>query len=388
MLENKNVVSKNDYDFYTLPLSWKVAFGRKKNNYIVTQLEKRHPCFSDDFYYGSKLRLKKKGVSSDVVVMNKLKLAEYQQVSGHKRLWFEEFGFLRNEVNVGKKSVIVLSLVVILITVLVLFLGTFTKPVETTVSEQLIDEIEEINPVLENHIDNLFELLKDNKGKINSLNIIDDGNTVRTIASVVFVYPEVFNSDWAKLSNVSYVSGLPSMVVSINEKSILKNQSKKDVEQMGQILKGVRSVLRNHSCELIQENVNPWKISCYINGTRNFKLVKEIDEILMEQNIGIETLNVKAIENRKFLFELSISGNTDYSHGLNLKSIYENSDLFGGLITVSNTVQKNRLEIIPVSDQSKLENTEVKLGEIIHKDGSKTIFKKNNNGKILKIETK
>ena len=84
----KTNCSKDDYDFYTIPFPVKVIFNRQKNRYISSQLEKLHPCFSDDCSYDSHLRLKKSGLIADVVVMQKFKVAEYK--ANKRKLYVQE----------------------------------------------------------------------------------------------------------------------------------------------------------------------------------------------------------------------------------------------------------------------------------------------------------
>ena len=80
--------SVNDYDFYTIPLPVKTLLHRQKDRYIGSQLEKLHPCFSDDCSFDSHLSLGKKGLNADVVVMQKYKVAEYKAL--YKRMFVQE----------------------------------------------------------------------------------------------------------------------------------------------------------------------------------------------------------------------------------------------------------------------------------------------------------
>ena len=79
-----------DYDFYSFdyPLS-KVGFAKeKRNSFICSQLEKMHPCFSDDCCFDYKLRLNKNKLRADVVVMQKFRLAEYK--NQRKKIYIPE----------------------------------------------------------------------------------------------------------------------------------------------------------------------------------------------------------------------------------------------------------------------------------------------------------
>ncbi|MCF0126509.1 MAG: hypothetical protein HUJ68_12300, partial [Clostridia bacterium] len=78
---------KNDYERYVFPISLVNTVGRKKNRYITSELEQRHPCFSDNFCFDDLLKISKKGLVSDVIVIDKSKLAEYRR----KTKWWISF---------------------------------------------------------------------------------------------------------------------------------------------------------------------------------------------------------------------------------------------------------------------------------------------------------
>ena len=96
---NKNVILKKDYECYSLRVPWKLSFGRRRKNFLFGELEKMHPCFSNECRFDSRLKLSKSGIKTDVVVMSGLKLAEYKARFPGKKLYLEEnlsksvFGF-------------------------------------------------------------------------------------------------------------------------------------------------------------------------------------------------------------------------------------------------------------------------------------------------------
>ena len=75
-----NIVLKNfDYEKYQLVLPYRLLFGRKRKRFIYSELEKMHPCFSDEFCFDSDIcKVSKKGFVSDVMVIHKNTLAEYE----------------------------------------------------------------------------------------------------------------------------------------------------------------------------------------------------------------------------------------------------------------------------------------------------------------------
>ena len=78
------VVQKEEFDRYFIPLPVSCLLGKKSEKYIFSELEKRHPCFSNEFSYDSRLKISKKGFVSDVVVIRKLRLSQYRNFLGVK----------------------------------------------------------------------------------------------------------------------------------------------------------------------------------------------------------------------------------------------------------------------------------------------------------------
>ena len=85
-IRNNNAVkcSPDFYDYYSIPFPVKSVGRIQKNKYLCSQLEKLHPCFSDDCCFDSRLKLSVHGLQADVVVMQKFRLAEYKSQNHHK----------------------------------------------------------------------------------------------------------------------------------------------------------------------------------------------------------------------------------------------------------------------------------------------------------------
>ena len=74
----QKMISEKDYERYKIFVPLKTfVYGRQKK-YISSELEKLHPCFSDDYCFDSKFKVSKKGLYANVVVMEKLRLGEYK----------------------------------------------------------------------------------------------------------------------------------------------------------------------------------------------------------------------------------------------------------------------------------------------------------------------
>jgi hypothetical protein len=86
------VVRKNDYERYSFVVPFGCLFGRKRDKYIFKELEKLHPCFSDDCCFDSKIVFKKRNFFANVLVMDKLKFSEYKYENPRAALRIEEDG--------------------------------------------------------------------------------------------------------------------------------------------------------------------------------------------------------------------------------------------------------------------------------------------------------
>ena len=79
MMQKINVLKNTDYEKYEIVMPFTALIGKRRNHFLCSELEKLHPCFSDEYAYDTKLkRISKKGFFSDVFVINKYKLAEYE----------------------------------------------------------------------------------------------------------------------------------------------------------------------------------------------------------------------------------------------------------------------------------------------------------------------
>lgn len=78
MKKNACVVRKNDYECYSFVVPFGCLIGKKRDRFIFKELEKLHPCFSDDCCFDSKIVFKKRNFFANVLVMDKLKFSEYR----------------------------------------------------------------------------------------------------------------------------------------------------------------------------------------------------------------------------------------------------------------------------------------------------------------------
>ncbi len=81
----------SDFERYYFPIPLRMIFGRKQSRFVYSELEKRHPCFSEDYNFDVHVKLQKNKLISDVDVIKNQKLLELKRenISGLFGIKFE-----------------------------------------------------------------------------------------------------------------------------------------------------------------------------------------------------------------------------------------------------------------------------------------------------------
>lgn len=88
----KNYIKKEDYDFYSIEMPLKIAFSRKRKNFILRELEKMHPKLTASCFIKSWFRLKKGKIQAFVAVIEKNLIAGYKKQFSLGNLYIPEKG--------------------------------------------------------------------------------------------------------------------------------------------------------------------------------------------------------------------------------------------------------------------------------------------------------
>ena len=59
MLRN-NLLRKRDFEKYEIEIPFIYALGKRRVKFLSSELEKMHPCFSDEFAFDSNIKKQKK----------------------------------------------------------------------------------------------------------------------------------------------------------------------------------------------------------------------------------------------------------------------------------------------------------------------------------------
>lgn len=111
----KIYIKKEDYDFYSIEMPLKIAFSRKRKNFLLRELEKLHPKLTASCFIKSWLCLKKGKIQAFVAVIEKKFIAGYKKQFSLGNLYIPEKG---NFVLSGSKYSIFAGIFLLLIAVI------------------------------------------------------------------------------------------------------------------------------------------------------------------------------------------------------------------------------------------------------------------------------
>lgn len=422
----KCVVKNSDYETYWIPIPFGSFLGKQKNKFLYGELEKRHPCFSDDYLFCSKTFLKNRKLESKVFVMDKMKLAEYklqypkgQFVSEDKRklpLFYQS--------QYGKKIGILILFAILIIS---FFQMVKNKKLHTLENNLIVDTVIEseeekitlpdnFNFILNDECECLFEIINCNKSAIKSFCWEYSNFYERFDVSVNSVFPEVVLDSLpeSKISNVNYYENKPSFNLTYEKKNVIEGLENENQKENNEIIQNVRNLLLENKCTLIEETVNPrvFRFNLTVKQKDFMHFQKEnlfirLGHFLYKEKIMLElfSLNCKKIEENAILFDVAIRFG-DYKIGESVQFIQEDENSKNICEFIGKNIEPFFIEIISDTPKSKKTNykdlggkcnflekreklnnpvvVKDRIGEIKNKDGSITIFYKSKENKILK----
>ena len=422
----KCVVKNSDYETYWIPIPFGSFLGKQKNKFLYGELEKRHPCFSDDYLFCSKTFLKNRKLESKVFVMDKMKLAEYklqypkgQFVSEDKRkipLFYQS--------QHGKKIGILILFAILIISFFQMVKNKKLHTLENNLIVDTVIEAEEekitlpdnFNFILNDECECLFEIINCNKSAIKSFCWEYSNFYERFDVSVNSVFPEVVLDSLpeSKISNVNYYENKPSFNLTYEKKNVIEGFENENQKENNEIIQNVRNLLLENKCTLIEETLNPrvlrFNLTVKQKDFMHFQkenLFIRLGHFLYKEKIMLElfSFNCKKIEENAILFDVAIRFG-DYKIGESVQFIQEDENSKNICEFIGKNIEPFFIEIISDTPKSKKTNykdlggksnflekreklnnpvvVKDRIGEIKNKDGSITIFYKSKENKILK----
>lgn len=383
MKKNRCVVDDHDYDCYSFRLPLSIIL-KKRKDYLFGQLEKVHPGFSSDTVFRSRLFVNTSGVHSKVIVMNQKKLEEYKNCNPKKKIWisevrstFEEFGRIKN----------IPLLILILITgfSVLLFIQRKSSEDIKAVSAESSVIVSEQNDRFSDEIvfKNLLARTSEHKGKLKSLECFCGENTFYIDALIAGLYPEdfQFNDSMTNVRKLTYDNEIPEVSFTygkkLREKTIEKNQLQSEQK------KEIREIIFKWKGNILSEEVSDAKFKIRINNKKDFSgLVNELNNYFQQKNIYARGFSFMPERNGSICIEVELQKGSSNL----LEQIIQNIDLlfFYEPKTVNQSVKKIETIKINGSVSPRIVDTRIKIGEIKRKDGTRILFYKNNDGKIIR----
>ncbi len=411
-----NVIRKNDYEKYEIIIPFLSFAGKRKRQFLSSELEKLHPCFSDEFAFDSKIaKIKRNGFCSDVYVVNKYKLSEYERkrsLSGsglfvengrNKKLWQKRRLFVEKKWKFTVFTLFVFSLLVLI----GIFSGFYTGrsieddvgkkneisvPVKDNVSEISGSDlfVEDKQFILE---ETFLKNVAEADGKISWLEWKLNGYTETLSAFVSGVYPE--NLINAGGESVIYENGIPKLKVSY-VKQLRQQDTREIIDSDNTFLsnsdfnKLLRKTLNEAGAKLIEEKAPPYHIEFFykpVNASDN--LFELLAGIIIEDRRCVSSVSIYQTEASDLRIGLSIE--TIPLTGFDLKLLSENLKLF---------IDESKRKVMPeappnpgtekFASENKMQKKEplIKVGEIKHSDNTTVVFFKNSEGKLKGIISK
>ncbi len=398
-MKKENVVRKSEYDRYFIPIPFSKLLGERKKKYIFSELEKRHPCFSSKYCFDSRVRLGKKGILSDVIVMDRGKYSAYRKRGG---IYFEGLKFKR-----FRKDFIFIIFPLLLLLLGVLVVLTQSKAFENTSSYETPSVLDsDVSVVLEKQgadlssgeeslyasgllVKDIFACIEESNGKISLLNwgIREGGEFVSVQVNDMspdpfFDFKDELSFD---LSAVSYDGDRSSFSFSC-ERGIRGFSENEVPEESLEIpyQKEIRDLLLTDNCYLIEEKFFPYSIRFKFCDLTIFK---RLSELLKKRILAVRDVRVQIDDSAFLMAEIYFEENKNFESGLNLSLLGD----FKGAFDISKrsfsdgskkVVEKEGFGSKKTGTDEKLK----KIGEVRHADGSSLIFYKDEKGKVIKKE--
>lgn len=365
---------QKDYDFYTIPFPVKALFGPRKEHYIFSELEKLHPCFSNDCSYDTHFRIEKSGLKADVVVMQKYKVAEYK--ANKTNLVFKESARHHFFAQRKRKAVYMfLAAAVLLIIVLVYTINLFSAARQSDLIEP--------EPSLQQKELLILHLLNDvltNGGTVSDFSWHFDGYNETATMLVKGLFPEQFiRFDSAiKLSSMTFEASVPVIPVSFNEHYVAQAPGESSLCETKR--NALRKVIVENDLELIEETVQPFGIKFIAQNNQSLEIANLLS-FLEQNNMPVSDLKINSSQNQIKIEIVFSSVNLAGLSGF-YECIKNNIKLF--FTEQENTMPQEMFSQIEPLQTAQSQQKLFKIGQIIKPDGSVITWYKDEKGKIIK----
>ena len=410
------MIQKECFEKYQFPIPVKYLFCNKKNRFIVEELKRRHPCFSNKDAYDSKITFKGRKLSAIVLVVKKTKLAEL-----YARCRINFFGFKASGIKFYRWFA---NRYTYLFFLFLLIVGLFIFFVSKQNSSRKVNEINLINRLSDNEetidrnssvcfdeaeminrepkdepisseINRFFEIIRKENGRVTLFDYVK-GDEIKVFLELNSVFPEKVSSlfDKKEISPVNYENKVPFYSITAfsriqrNGAEKTEDNEKKMESNDFQVL--IRNVLILNKVNLREERflANDSSYSVKFSFIERNNVFNDIFLLMEDLNLAVKKFLIKSEKNNEFFVELSFEKADKIDDFRIFDIISKNLDLF-----FDNSIENQGVKNVNVKENlsenkenKKSEKNEIKkekLGEVTDKSGRKTVFYKNQNGKII-----
>lgn len=407
-MKNENVVRKNEYDRYLIPMPFSKLLGERKKKYIFSELEKRHPCFSNKFCFDSRFRLGKKGILSDVVVMDKGKYSAYRKKGG---IYFEGLRFKRFRKDFFFIMFPFFLLLFAVFVILVKWNSAVLTSSYDSLSELDLDEgknsakndseiigADDFLVTSGGFVEELFECLKEANGKISVLTWkIRDKKEFVSMQVKDMSPDELFKfkgNEHFEISPVSYEGTGNSFFFSCEKEISERENERRENDDFSETeylkeksefpyQKEIRGLLLKDNCILIEEKYFPYSIRFKLE---NLEVFKSLGELLKSRNLAVKELRIQVEDSAFFLADVLFEEMMEFDSGVNLQVLEGAWSIFDVSLKSYSVEPKKIVEEKESRKKVLSEENLTKVGEVRYADGSGIVFYKDRNGKMIKKE--
>lgn len=368
-------INKRDYDIYSFEIPFGVFFKRQAGKFISGILEKIHPFYSGLCCREIKIGFKHWKLWATVLVMEKIKLAEYRNSNNGKNLKVAEFGS-----NVFGESNVLRKIFAVMVCVLCgvwLFFGG-KKEIEKVEVENAVTVATVMAP--EKLLKKVFESVREEKGKIQFLSWKDGKCTFE----LEDCYPEkVFQGQYC---SVSYQNGIPKFNLVLKSEARRKNFDSSEKPAEGRVAgEKIRKLLIEEGALPGEEKIQADRMEFKFKCTR--RRFKELSHKLMAEaracDWGDDFLEINCTGGFVNVYVGLSAGRKKMDAEIN-KTPVEIVGEFVDLLKIQNLVEK--VSVIPKKEMKRNAGDSFfkeKIGEFRTDSGSVRIFYKTKDGKTF-----
>lgn len=383
----ENVISAEEYDVYFIRVS-PFLFGRKLNEYIETELEKIHPCFTEDSLYEIRKCIKNGRVFARVYVVEKSILTNCNVLDKNesKTIYLEKvkgkFSFNKGK---SRKNIYFASLAIPLFVFICISVSGCLSLLDRNAGSdtELIkyseDEIIGEENIFEEFI--LFsESVLESGGMIRSLNFnksFFDATVIGSDANKLYFGNS--ESSKSEILNSDFNNGNKEIEIRFTSEIINDEDFNFDSRRLLNIFTGLEGVVPLFNGYDISEDFNNCRFGFAIEKENLNSCFLNLDNFFSENNIAVNDFNL-LVDGNKALLDFRIC-----------ELQYESPSLFSFLYIQNGLFdkKKNNKENYP-SEVMVKNSTEkyygVLIGKVFNSNGECIAFYKEPGGKIKGVK--